>query len=315
MFCFRVSIDKGGPVVVATCMALAASGTSLALHAAEDAGTNLKMDTALAAVAPESDRAAAADADRGAGPATLTQLAALALAAQPAIQFVDARLRADSERLDQARGALLPNVSGRLGYRRELADSGVTVPFRNASGGLQLSIPVYRPQSDAGIGQAEFQQSSSRSAVEEARQNILFSVLDAYLTAAQADEESSLLEEERNVLLDQRRINERRMEGGVGTRVEVMETSARTELILASIEGTRSLYRSQLAELRRLSSISVVSVARVQNRLPPLVVPTNVADAFAVARENNRAVARLEAALAAASSKRQGLPASMRTLP
>ena len=265
MYRFRVSNDKGIYAVAAASIVVASAGLSFATGAQGNDGDSLKLSMAmtLSAVSAERDRVPAGLAERGAGPAKLSRLAPLALAAQPAIQFADARFRADSERLEQARGARRANVSGTLGYRREFADSGATVPFRNASGGLLLSIPVFRPQADAGVGQAEFQESSSRSGVEEARQNILFSVIDAYLTAAQADEESSLLEEERTVLLDQRRINERRMDGGVGTRVEVMETAARTEAILASIEATRSLYRSQLAELRRLSSFGVDNVAQI----------------------------------------------------
>ena len=309
MFRFRIPIDKEVHAAVAVGMLAAMTGISFAIDAmgahGEESGASslqLQMGVTLSAAPAETDRAATSPAQRGSGPAGLVQLASLALAAQPAIQFADARFRADSERLEQARGARRANVSGTLGYRREFADSGGTTPFRSASGGLLLSIPVYRAQVDAGIGQAQSQEDSSRSAVEEARQNILFGVLDAYLSAAQADEESSLLEEERNVLLGQRRINERRMEGGVGTRVEVMETSARTEAILASMEATRSLYRSQLAELQRLSSFKVDRVARVQNRLPPLIVPMNVADAVAVAREKSSVLARLGAALAAAKA-------------
>ena len=294
---FPVSTAREVHLAAMACMAGAMLVMPGFLVAQEGEGTRLQMEYSLAATVSLPGVAAGA----GVGsPTTLTQLAGLALTAQPTLQFAGAQLRVNSERLEQARGGLRPNLSGSLGYRREFADSGGSVSSRSASGGLSVSIPLLRRQADASVGQAEFTQTSSRFALEEARQDVLSRVLDAYLGAAQAEDDLSLLQQERAVLLDQRRINERRMDGGVGTRVEVMETSARTESILAQIENTRTLYASQLAELRRLSASPVDSLPRLRDRLPPLLVPANVADAVLEARGRSSTIARLEATLAAA---------------
>jgi len=300
---FPVPTAKVVSIAATSCMVWVTLVTSWSMAAEGDGGMRLQIDGTLAAVAPaELPGAPAAAPVRtgGGGPARLTQLATLALTAQPALLFADAQLRANSERLEQARGGLRPNLSGSLGHRREFADSGGSVSSRSTSGGLLLSIPLLRRQADASVGQAEFSETSSRFAVEEVRQDVLFRVLEAYLGAAQADEDLNLLQQERAVLLDQRRINERRMDGGVGTRVEVMETSVRTESILAQIEATRSLYDSQLAELRRLSASQVDSVPRMRDRLPPMFVPLNPAEAVLEARSRSSTIARLEATLAAA---------------
>lgn len=296
---------KGMHFTATTCMVWAVLAGISSPAAQEQGGAQLQMGVtvgAMAAVDVPVSAASAAEPGRSSSgrPATLAQLAALALTAQPAVLFADAQLRASSERLEQARGGLRPNLSGSLGHRREFADGGGSVSSRSTSGGLLLSIPVLRRQADASVGQAEFSENSSRFAVEEARQEILFRVLDAYLGATQADEELSLLQNERAVLLDQRRINERRMQGGVGTRVEVMETSARSESTLAQIESARSLYASQLAELSRLSASPVASVLRLRDQLPPMFVPLNVAEAVQLARRQSSAIARLESQLAAA---------------
>lgn len=264
---------------------------------ADDTSLRLRMTTLLAA-APEGPLPPGHAAN--ATPAwSLTQVGERVLSGQPLMLAAEARARADTERLEQARGALRPSASASAALRRELADSGGVIPFTGMAGSMRLAVPLYRPQADAGIGQALFQESSSRSAYAETRQGILSGMLDAYLAASQADEESSLYAQERDVLLSQRRINERRMEGGVGTVVEVMETAARTDAILSTIEATRATQRAQLAELGRLAWSPIESVQRLRDALPPLVVPQDAAEAYAQALERNSTLARLNATLSA----------------
>jgi len=274
---------------------LAAATLALPLRA-EVAGIPLRMTTALAAADSQAPRTFISTSP---GVVTLTRMGEMALAAQPALIAADARARADVQRLEQAHGALRPSVGGVLGYSREFADNGGTLPFSSLSGGLRLSIPLFRPQADAGIDQARFQQSSSREAQAEARQDILLSTLEAFLGSAQADEEADLLHQERAVLLTQRNLNQRRMEGGVGTVVEVMETTSRSESLLSQIEGSQALHRTQLAELGRLAWSNIERVTRVRNSLPPLVVPRDVVAAVTLAYENNPTLARLTASLGA----------------
>ncbi len=267
------------------------------VRAEGEAALPLRMTTTLAAVDAD---AAAKPRSVSAGRASLTQLVERALAAQPVMLGADALARANSERLEQARGALRPSTGGVLGYNREFADSGGTTPFTVLSGGLRLTIPLYRPQADASINQAQFQESSSRSAYAEVKQDVLFRTVDAFLGAAQAEETASLLGQERDVLLAQRNLNQRRMEGGVGTIVDVMETSARAETILSQIETTRATYRAQLAELGRLAWTTVEAVPRLSDGLPSMVVPATAGDAVVLALGRNSTLARLDAGLAAA---------------
>jgi TolC family type I secretion outer membrane protein len=293
----RISTDwEGQFVAIMGILALFAWPFRLA-HAESADGIRLRNDTTLTFLT--SIREPGADLIRSTG---LVLLGELALSAQPAILVADARARADTEKLEQARGSLRPTVGGSVGYVRELANSGLAFPYSSYTGGLLVTLPLFRPQSDASIGQARYQETSSRSAVAEAEQDALFRVVDAFLNAAEADEEISLYDQERDVLLNQRRLNQRRMDGGVGTRVEVMETAARAEAILAQIEVVRNTYRSQLAELGRLSRSPVVGISRIQDRLPPKVVPDRVEDAITIARVKSSALARLDAALSAAKA-------------
>lgn len=268
----------------------------LSVRAEAGTGMPLRMTTALAATETQPSRASRTTTS---GMFSLTRIGELALAGQPALIAADARARADGQRLEQALGGLRPSLGGVLGYRREFADSGGTLPFNSLSGGLRLSIPLYRPQADAGIDQAQLQHSSSREAQAEARQDVLLRTIEAFLGSAQAEEEADLLNLERSVLRTQLNLNQRRMEGGVGTVVDVMETSSRSESLLSQIEGAQALRRAQLAELGRLAWTSVERVTRVRNGLPPLVVPQDVAAAVTLAYDRNPTLARLTATLGA----------------
>lgn len=230
----------------------------------------------------------------------LSHLALRAAEYQPTILAADASRRADSERVEQARGALRPQVSGVLGAQREFADSGATQAFTGLSGGVRLALPLYRPQSDAAINVAEAQLRSTEFAQAETRRDVLARVVDTYLLAAFFEEEAELLQAERALLLRQRAINERRVTGGIGTRVEVIETAARADAVQSLVSGSQGNYRQQLAELERLSAVPVSGVRRVRSGEPDVLVPPTVAAALVQGRERNATLSRLSAALATA---------------
>jgi outer membrane protein TolC len=230
----------------------------------------------------------------------LSQLATRAIEFQPAIGAADATRRADAERVEQARGALRPQLTGLMGVQREFADAGSVQPFTGVNAGLRLAFPLYRPQAGAAIGQAESQLRSSEFARAESQREVLARVVDAYLLAALAEEEGELLQSERVLLLRQKVINERRVSGGVGTRVEVMEAEARAESVQAQALGSGGALRQQLVDLERLAAMPVTRVRRIRAGEPPQLVPADPDQAVATARERNATLARLAAAYDAA---------------
>lgn len=256
---------------------------------------------AHAAPPQDADRAGVSDAaQQRSSPARLSELAALALAVQPLLRSAEARERADGERVEQARGALRPGVSATGAVRQEFADSGATAPFSSFGAGVRFALPLYRPQADAGIDQALQQRNTSSYARAETQRDLLVRLTETYLAAVQADAEAALLEAERNLLQQQRVLNERRMAGGVGTLVEVMETAARADALLAQVQGARGQLAIQLAELSRFAATRISRVGRIRESAPPMVVPERLETALAQARERNATLARLAAALALA---------------
>ena len=235
----------------------------------------------------------------------VAELGAAALLYLPALLGAQAGVRASAERSEQARGVLRPSLTASAGQRREFADSGTTRPFRSTSAGLQASVPLYRPQADAGVDQAVFQEQASQHAFSEARRDTLSLLAQTYVNCALLDEFADLQKLQRELLLQQQAINERRVQGGVGTRVEVMETAARADALLAQWQSTQSQYRAQLIDLERLSGMPVDALRRMRPGEPATLVPATIAAAMGDARQRNATLARLESALQAAQANVQ----------
>ena len=226
----------------------------------------------------------------------LRDLADQALRTQPLLMSADARSRADLEKVEQARTLLAPSVAGTLTLRREFENSGTTVPFQSLAAGAQTTVPIYRPQASANVNVAKFQFEATRSARFETERDLLAALSTAYVAAGQLEAETSLLQAERDGLATQRALNQRRMDGGIGTLVEVLETAARVEFLQAQIRGSQGTESQQLEELARLANGSLVRVSRLGERLPGLIVPASSERALLQARERNATLARLKLA-------------------
>lgn len=226
----------------------------------------------------------------------LSLLAAEAVRSLPLIRSVAARARGDQEKAEQARAALRPNAAATLRYQKELENSGTTMPFQNYAGGVQLTIPVYRPQASANVDAARLLFESTSAAKIETERDLLAALATAYIGAAQLEQETSSLAAERDGLIAQRDLNQRRMQGGAGTLVEVLETAARAELVQALVRGAEGAEKFQLAEVARLANAPVMRVMRLGDGTPALIVPPLADAALALARQENTTLTRLRLA-------------------
>jgi outer membrane protein len=235
-------------------------------------------------------------------PTGLLPLAASAIAHQPTLRAAAARARVDQERVEQARGAMRLNLSGTLAYQQEFERSGTTVPFRNQAAGVQGTFPLYRPQASANIDVARFQFESTAALSVETENDLLAAIVSGYFIAVQLATETGTLRAERELLLAQRTINERRMQGGIGTLVEVLETAARADLLAGQVRGAEGAEKVQLAELSRLSVMPVAAVRMMKNEAPALVVPHAPQAALDLARSSSATLLRLRKALESAQA-------------
>ena len=230
-------------------------------------------------------------------PAGLMQLVTHAIANQPTLRAAAARARVDNEKVEQARGALRFNASGTLTYQQEFEQAGITVPYRNQAAGLQGTFPLYRPQASASIDVARFQFESTSAQSVETQNDLLAAIVNGYFGAVQLATETNTLRAERELLLDQRNINQRRMQGGIGTLVEVLETAARADLLNGQVRGAEGAEKVLLSELTRLSVMPVAAVRAMKDESPVLMVPNSAEAALDSARDFSATLLRLRKAL------------------
>ena len=289
------------------CAQQAASGTRLQREAPwprirmshDISGGPLQLAAAAAPAAAESLAVASPAAGSRSAPG-LSHLAVQTLLNQPAVRAAAARVAADDERLLQARALLRPSASGSAGYQKEFARQGTTIPARTQSGGVQGSLPLLRPQAYPGIDAAQFQLESTRAQSAETETELLATLATTYFAAVQQVTETTTLVAERELLLTQRQVNERRVQGGIGTLVEVLETAARADLLTGQVRGAEGAEKTLFAELSRLALVPVGAVRPMKDESPALLVPPQVQGALDLARAQSPTLLRLRKTLESA---------------
>ncbi|MDN4499383.1 TolC family outer membrane protein [Pseudomonas mosselii] len=167
---------------------------------------------------------------------------ALALRNDPTWQGSIAEREAGLENLAIGRAGLLPRLSYR--YNRARNDSEVTQrsqfgdvttqrDYRSYSSTLTLEQPLfdYAAWSDyrRGVAQAALADERYRGRGQE----LMVRLFGAYSEALFANEQIALAQAQRRTYAEQLTLNERLLQGGEGTRTDVLETRARYELAQA----------------------------------------------------------------------------------
>jgi outer membrane protein len=185
-------------------------------------------------------------------------------------QYQSARFQsmATQERVPQARAGLLPNLNATGNYTESFPDSTTTVSaglggspgeppreisgdnrFRNYGGGLNLSVPLYRPQNWEVLEQAKLQVLQSESVLAQARQDLAVRLANAYFNVLGARDQVIALETQRESTLQQLAQARREFEVGTKTIIDTNEAQARYDQILAQLQvavGTLIVRRNDL---------------------------------------------------------------------
>ena len=168
--------------------------------------------------------------------------------------FASARSQqlATQERVPQARSALLPNVglSGRVDqnyYSSSIPD--ISSNYQVYGGGLNLSVPVYRPQNWEALEQAKLTVLQSEAALAQSQQDLAIRVATAYFNVLGARDQLIALEAAKRATLEQLQQAKREFEVGTKTIIDTNEAQARYDQIVAQQQvaiGTLIVQRSQL---------------------------------------------------------------------
>lgn len=182
-----------------------------------------------------------------------------ALEANPTVARAATSIARADALLQQARAVTLPNLSGR--FSNVTLDTGVSfddadvVPRNQSTFAATASMPVLAPARWARVQQVRDQVAVAEASVTEVRQQVAVAAAQAYLAVIAA---------RRQVDVDQRALEtatahldyaRRRLEGGVGSRLnmlraaqEVSSTEARLETVRLALRRAQEALGAVLAE-------------------------------------------------------------------
>jgi len=178
---------------------------------------------------------------------TFDEAVARAIERNPTLARVAKSIEQAGALLDQARSATLPYVGATLSNtlldKRVAFDDSTVIPRDQFTIGGTVSMPVFALARWAGVSQARDRVDVATASTNEVRVQIAVAAAEAYLQVAAAS---------RQVEVDQRAIEtaqahldyaRRRLEGGVGSRLNMLRAAEELSVARARLEGTLFLRR------------------------------------------------------------------------
>lgn len=171
---------------------------------------------------------------------------------------------ATQERVPQARATLLPNVGVSARVDQNYYDASipdVSSTYQVYGGGINLSMPVYRPQSWQALEQARLAVIQSEAQLAQAQQDLALRVATAYFNVLAARDQLIALEAAKRATLEQLQQAKREFEVGTKTIIDTNEAQARYDQIIAQQQvaiGTLIVRRSELQTIigREIATLS-----------------------------------------------------------
>jgi outer membrane protein len=152
--------------------------------------------------------------------------------------FASARFarQAATEREPQALAATRPAVSAGFGASLNNFDSSaadVNRTYYSWGPSINFSMPLYRPQNDVAVTQARLSVQAADAAFEQARQDLLLRVSQAYFDVLAAQDALEAIAASKKAVAEQLAQAKREFEVGTKTIVDTHEAQARYDQIVA----------------------------------------------------------------------------------
>ncbi len=175
--------------------------------------------------------------------------------------------------------------------RQQQTYNGQASRTPSSSVSLSATWPLWRASERALVAaqSATTQQLAWREKLNQ--QQVAISVSTAYLDGVEATHLRQLTQAQLLVLQEQLRINEKRMEGGTGTVLDVLETRTRVEQTQSALQALNTRIHNQSLLIERFSGLVVNWPAGLQtinmpNWVPPVVVPSKADALQSLAAQN-----------------------------
>jgi protease secretion system outer membrane protein len=207
---------------------------------------------------------------------TLMQAYEMALQNDPTYRAAYYANEAAKENAKLGLSNLLPNISGSwsgsqnrdtLTDRSAQVTNGVTVPrdFISRSATVQLRQSLFNLDGWARYKQGKAQSKYGQSQFDSQQQEVIYRVVSAYLDVLYKQELLSLAKVERDMLVEQRKVNDRLFEKGEGTKTDMLETQARLDVSEAAVLETED---ALTVSRETLGTIIGGEVGEVQELVP-----------------------------------------------
>ncbi|MEJ2609072.1 MAG: TolC family protein [Candidatus Thiodiazotropha sp.] len=162
---------------------------------------------------------------------------------------------AGGARIRQSRASLLPNVSLSSDYNdtsyklEEDSDS----KHRQRSSTLQgtLRVPLFKPQALQALDASHIESVDTELALQEHQSELAMSIIDSVLNLIALTEDIRVLEAQVASNNEQVHINKRRLEGGLGSITDIVETQLRLRLAQTQLKIQRSDQEQRKLELAK----------------------------------------------------------------
>jgi protease secretion system outer membrane protein len=198
----------------------------------------------------------------GAGAVSLQQAYEAALKHDPTYRMHYYENEIGKENRVLGRSALLPSVSASYSFSRNVADQETLeqIPggtrlslkqprYLSRSTVVQLRQPILNMDAVARYRQGKVQSAQSAEQFEANTDEVALRVVGAYVDALFADDQVALARVQRDMYLEQQKVNQRLFEKGEGTKTDMLETKARLDLAEAQLieaEDNAVAMRNQL---------------------------------------------------------------------
>jgi TolC family type I secretion outer membrane protein len=190
------------------------------------------------------------------------------------------QIDANAARVRQSRASLLPTASMSTQYEdsryRLEQNDGNELRQRSASLQGTLRLPLFKPQELQALDISNLEQYDAELALREKHNELAMAILNSVLDLIALIEDIRVLKTQSSVLQEQVYINQRRLEGGLGSVTDISETNLRLHLTQSQWKTRHSEYQQRLIELTQLTGREhlALETLTIEPLLPPIAPKT-----------------------------------------
>jgi TolC family type I secretion outer membrane protein len=237
----------------------------------------------------------------------ITTLIQTAWQCNPQNLALSEEISAGNARVKQARASLLPNATVSVNYdnTRYKPSNGDYDELKQRSGTLQgtLRVPLFKPQALEALDASLISSTETQLALYETQSELAMTILDSVLNLIALTEDIRVLEGQVTSTKEQVYINERRLEGGLGSITDVAETRLRLRLAESQLKTRHSERELREIELAQLIGKQQLAIGTIMiDKTLPSIAPKEIDEAMDQLMRDNPTLQRAQNSVAYAQA-------------